>query len=136
MAGTSADFTIGEMSRRTGCKVETIRYYERIGIMPKPPRNPGNHRVYGAEHVKRLAFVRRSRELGFSLGEVRALLALVDGGIATCAEVRCLTLTHLADIREKMRDLSRLEATLTEISDRCSGEQIPDCPILDALWSE
>jgi MerR family mercuric resistance operon transcriptional regulator len=75
---------IGELSRRTRCNIETIRYYERIGLMPAPPRR-GRYRSYGAEHVGRLGFVRRARELGFTLDEVRALLRLASGGEASCA---------------------------------------------------
>jgi MerR family mercuric resistance operon transcriptional regulator len=94
---------IGALSRRTGCKVETIRYYERIGLLPPPPRSAGGQRHYGKDGLKRLTFIRRSRELGFSLKEVRGLLRLVDGGGYTCAEVRAITLDHLAEVRQDRR---------------------------------
>ena len=93
--------TIGGLSKRTGVHLETVRYYEAIGIMPKPPRTPVGHRRYDLAHLKRLTFVKRSRELGFTLKEIRALLALVDGGDYTCAEVHDLTVSHLHDVREK-----------------------------------
>src|SRR5262245_16891453 len=84
--------TIGALSKRTRVNVETIRFYERIGILPKPPRSAGGHRIYGDHELMRLGFVRRGRELGFSLDEVRGLLSLVDGGRFTCAEVKAITL--------------------------------------------
>ena len=79
--------TRGALAARTGCNIETIRYYERIGLLPPPPRSAGGHRLYGRDLVKRLTFVRRSRDLGFTLKEIRELLRLVDGGTYTCGEV-------------------------------------------------
>lgn len=130
------NFGIGALSEKTGVNIETIRYYERIGVMPKPPRNSAGHRVYDQEFLKRLGFIKRSRELGFTLDEVRALLRLVDGGDYTCDEVRALTLLHRTDIRTKIKDLQRLEDTLTEISDKCRGGNVPHCPIIEALYGE
>jgi MerR family mercuric resistance operon transcriptional regulator len=126
---------IGALSSRTGVNIETIRFYERIGILPRPPRSPGGHRVYDEDHLKRLSFVRRSRELGFSLDEVRGLLQLVDGGEYTCAEVKAITLGHLADIRRKIADLRRLERTLAELAGKCRGTRVPDCPVVETLFS-
>jgi MerR family transcriptional regulator, mercuric resistance operon regulatory protein len=125
--------TIGALSKRTGVNIETIRFYERVGILPKPPRSAGGHRIYGQDQLMRLSFVRRSRELGFSLDEVRGLLQLVDGGRCTCAEVKAITLDHLADIRRKIADLRRLEHTLAEVAARCRGGRVPDCPVIEAL---
>src|SRR5882757_9607973 len=99
---------IGELSRRTGCNIETIRYYERIGLMPAPPRR-GRYRSYGGEDVGRLGFVRRARELGFTLDDVRALLGLAAGGAAACADVRDLAASHLVDVRARIADLKRME---------------------------
>jgi MerR family mercuric resistance operon transcriptional regulator len=90
---------IGELSKRTGCNIETIRYYERIGLLPTPPRR-GRYRSYEPSHVATLRFVRRSRELGFKLEEVRALLALASGGGASCADVRALAGGHLQDVKD------------------------------------
>ena len=126
---------IGELSRRTGVNIETIRYYERIGIMPNPPRTEGGQRVYGESHMKRLTFVRRGRELGFSLDDIRALLGLVDGGEFTCGEVKDLTVAHIGDIRRKIADLRRMEKVLKEIASKCDGGDVPDCPILEVLSS-
>ena len=126
--------TIGGLSKQTGCNIETIRYYERIGILLKPPRTEGGHRLYDREHIKRLVFVRRSRELGFSLDEVRTLLRLVDGKRYTCQEVQSIMDNHLQDIKKKISDLRRLQKTLGEISSQCEGGLVPDCPIIDALF--
>ena len=127
-------FTIGALSKGTGCNIETIRYYERIGLMPKPPRSPGGHRLYEEDHLRRLTFIRRSRELGFTLEEVRGLLRLVDGGSYTCAEVKTLTLDHAAEVRRKVADLRKLERVLKEMAAECDGGEIPECPIIDTLY--
>ena len=126
--------SIGALSRRTGVNIETIRFYERIGILAKPPRSAAGHRIYGQAQLMRLGFVRRSRELGFSLDEVRRLLQLVDGGRYTCAEVKAITLDHLAEIRRKIADLRRLEHTLASVASRCRGGKVPDCPVIEALF--
>jgi MerR family mercuric resistance operon transcriptional regulator len=131
----SAELTIGALSKETGCNIETIRYYERIGLMPRAPRTSGGHRLYDRERLKRLIFIRRSRELGFTLEEVRTLLKLVDGGRYTCAEVRTITIDHLGVVRRKIADLKRLERTLGDIVSRCKGGRVPECPIVDALFA-
>jgi MerR family mercuric resistance operon transcriptional regulator len=130
---TPTSYAIGTLSKHTGVNIETIRYYERIGIMPRPPRTAGGQRIYDSSHFKRLAFIRRSRELGFSLDEIRALLRLVDGGDYTCGEVREMTLAHIADIRRKIGDLRRMEVVLKDMAAKCDGGDVPECPILDAL---
>ena len=127
---------IGEMSRKTGVNIETIRYYERIGIMPNPVRTQGGHRAYDAGQLKRLDFIRRSRELGFSLGEIRALLDLVDTGTYTCAEVHQMTTAHLANVRKKISDLRRMERVLKEMAAECSRGYVPECPIIDKLLEQ
>lgn len=123
---------IGELSRRTGCNIETIRYYERIGLMPAPPRR-GRYRSYGADDVGRLGFVRRARELGFTLDEVRALLGLAGGGHASCAEVRNLAASHLKDVRTRIADLKRMERVLADSVRACDAGQDPGCPLIEAL---
>lgn len=125
---------IGSLSKQTGCNIETIRYYEREGLLPEPPRSEGGHRQYDDTHLKRLTFIRRSRELGFTLQEVRGLLRIVDGEHYTCAEVKTVTLDHLADIRGKLADLKKLEKVLKELAAQCAGDQTPDCPIVEALF--
>lgn len=125
--------TIGEFSRRTGGNIETIRYYERIGLLPVPDR-AGRYRRYGATDVGRLVFVRRARELGFTLDEVRTLLKLseTDGGTA-CADVRDLAASHLDEVKAKITDLQAMERTLTEAVRRCDAGEVPGCPLIDAL---
>ena len=125
--------TRGVIAARTGVNIETVRYYERIGLLPEPPRSEGGHRLYTEDLLRRLNFIRRCRELGFPVQEVRALLSLVDGGDYSCGEVRELTLRHLEDVRAKIADLRRLERTLAEVSSQCEGGAVPDCPIIDAL---
>jgi MerR family mercuric resistance operon transcriptional regulator len=126
---------IGELSRRTGCNIETIRYYERIGLMPAPPRR-GRYRSYGGGDVVRLGFVRRARELGFTFNEVRALLGLAAGGDATCAEVRDLATVHLKDVRARIADLKRMERVLADSVRACDAGQEPGCPLIDTLYAE
>lgn len=126
--------SIGKLSKQSGVNIETIRYYEKIGVMPAPGRSAGGFRIYEPDHLKRLSFVRRSRQLGFSLDEIRNLLRLVDGHGHTCAEVHALMLSHLAEIRRKIRDLRRLQRAMAEMAARCSGESVPECPIVDALF--
>lgn len=126
------DFSIGELSRRASVNIETIRYYERVGLLPAPPRTEGGHRSYAEDHLKRLIFIRRSRELGFTLDEIRNLLGLVEGGY-TCGEVQETALMHLKDIRHKIADLRRMERTLAETAARCEGGNTPECPIMYVL---
>jgi MerR family mercuric resistance operon transcriptional regulator len=131
--GTPPHVGIGALSEQTGVKIETIRYYEREGLLPSPPRTSGGHRSYSEDHLKRLTFIRRSRELGFSMAEIRELLALVDGGSYTCGEIKALTLDHAQSVRSKITDLQRMEKMLVEIASGCAGGTVPDCPIIDAL---
>lgn len=128
------EFSIGELSRRTAVNVETIRYYEKIRLLPPPPRTGGGHRLYLEAHLKRLIFIRRSRELGFTLDAIRNLLGLVEGG-HTCGEVKDAALRHVKDVRSKIVDLRKMERTLSETAARCEGGTAPDCPILDALFA-
>jgi MerR family transcriptional regulator, mercuric resistance operon regulatory protein len=129
------EFGIGDLSQRTAVHIETIRYYERIGLLPSPPRTEGGHRLYSGAHLKRLVFIRRSRELGFTLDEIRNLFGLVEGGHA-CSDVQEAALTHLKNIRRKIADLRRMERTLADTAARCEGGSAPDCPIIDVLSRE
>lgn len=125
---------IGALAKAADCKIETIRYYEKIGLIPEPTRTGSGYREYEDGHMRRLVFVRRSRELGFTIEEIRALLDLVDGGDYTCCEVQSLTMAHLESIREKIADLKKLEKTLAKIASQCSGDEVPECPVIDALF--
>ncbi len=125
----------GALAKRSRCNIETIRYFEKIGLMTDPDRTEGGHRLYRPEHQARLAFILRGRQLGFSIDELRSLLSLVDSGRYTCGEVLTLTQKHLSIVREKIADLRRLETTLAKVAGECAGGQTPDCPIIDALQS-
>lgn len=127
------DLPIGELSRLSGVKNETIRYYEQIKMLAPPPRTAGGRRVYGLTDLRILVFIRRSRELGFSLDEIRALLRLGGPEKATCREVREIATHHLEDIRTKLADLKKLERLLATTVAKCSGSTAPDCPVLDIL---
>ncbi|TVR83830.1 MAG: MerR family transcriptional regulator [Rhodospirillales bacterium] len=126
---------IGWLARASGCRVETVRYYERIGLLPKPPRTAGGHRMYDSDHLRRLAFIRRSRELGFGLPEVRELLALADDRSAPCDTVHALAERHLAAIRARLADLRRMQRELAVMAATCRTGRVPECRILDALSS-
>ena len=126
-------FTRGDLARATGCNIETIRYYEKTGLLPDPPRTDAGYRVYSAAHATRLRFILRARELGFSMEDIRGLLGLGDGTAPTCAEVKERTERHLADVRAKIADLRRIEKVLSVTAARCSGEDVPDCPVLETL---
>lgn len=128
------ELSIGALSKQSGVNIETIRYYEKIGVMPVSPRSASGYRIYGPDHLKRLSFVRRGRELGFSLDELRGLLRLVDGHAYSCAEVHDLTLEHLSEIRRKIADLRRLQRVMADMAAQCTRNRIPDCPIIDALF--
>ena len=125
--------SIGELAKATGTKVVTIRYYEKIGLLPEPPRTSGNYRAYDAGHRERLRFIRRCRDLGFTLEQVRELLDLSKRSDKDCAAVDRLALDHLAEIERKIADLRRLEKELQRLSDCCQGGRIGDCRIIEAL---
>lgn len=135
-ARKTAPLTRKRLATAAGCNLETVRYYESAGLMPEPVRGANGYRLYGADDVRRLGFILRARRLGLTIEDVRGLLALVDGHRVTCAEVREATLAHLASVRGRIADLTRLERTLADVSSRCSGEAVPDCPVIDALMGE
>ena len=131
------DIRIGKLSQLTGCNIETVRYYERVGLLPRPSRSASRYRLYDADDVRRLTFVRRARELGFTLDEVRALLALsADQTEDTCAEVRHVAAGHLADVRAKIADLRAIEGVLEDAVRRCDAGELSGCPVIDALSAE
>jgi MerR family mercuric resistance operon transcriptional regulator len=128
-------FAIGELSRRTGCNIETIRYYERIGLLPHPRRS-GRYRNYHPADAERLAFIRRARELGFTLDEVRALLVLAEGGAGSCLEARTLAMAHLGDVRSRISDLRRMERTLAAHVRACDAGDNVACPMIQSLRAQ
>jgi len=127
-------FSIGELSRQADVKVVTIRYYEQIGLLPRCERTPGNYRVYSHTHLERLSFVRRCRDLGFTLEQVRELLHLSTTTARTCADVCDLATEHLKDVEARIDDLQRLASELRQISESCNGKRsLLDCRIMAAL---
>ena len=135
MDGT-ARLAIGRLAKATGTNVETIRYYERMGLWSAPPRSEGGYRLYGTEHHKRLNFIRHARLLGFSIAEVRTLLRLADERRRPCAEVRVVAETHLADVRNKIADLRTMERVLKDTVARCAIGTGSHCPLIDALYRD
>lgn len=130
----SAELQIGELSRRTGCNIETIRYYERIALLPKPARSVRRYRLYETDHVRRLVFIRRARELGFTLDAVRALVKLSESdGQGVRVDVREVAESHLAEVRTKIANLQVMERVLAEAVQCCTAGQTVGCPIIDAL---
>jgi len=124
----------GELARRAGCHPESIRFWEREGLLPAPPRTASGHRLYGPEHLRRLRFLVRARALGFTLDEIRGLLALVDGRDWSCAAVRERTRAHLADVERRLADLARMRDTLADLVARCRGGETPDCAVIETLF--
>jgi MerR family mercuric resistance operon transcriptional regulator len=131
---------IGALARQTGTNVETIRFYERIGLLPAPGRSAGGYRLYQMDHLKRLNFVRRARALGFSIPEVRTLLRLADERRRPCAEVRIVAEGHLRDVLAKIADLRAMKRVLEETVARCADGTGIHCPVIEALsdgkWSD
>ncbi len=125
--------TIGEVARATGTQAETIRYYERIGLLPAPPRTVARYRIYGRSDVNRLAFVKRSRDLGFTIEQVRVLLALASDVGRDCKEVDAIARHHLTDVESKIGDLQRLARELRHLISQCQGGSISECRIIEAL---
>lgn len=126
--------TIGDLSKSSGVKVVTIRYYEQAGLLPSPPRTEGNYRSYSAEHLQKLQFIRRLRDLGFTLEQVRDLLRLASDRNQACDDVDRLTREHLLTVEAKIRDLQSLASELRRLSRFCQGGvQIANCRIIEAL---
>lgn len=125
-----------ELARRTGSNLETVRYYEKVGLLPEPPRTAAGYRSYDIMHERRLRFVLRARELGFSLEEIRGLLRLVDERDQPCAEARDVAAVHLADVRAKIADLKRMERVLKDVVAQCGDGTLPECPLIETLFGE
>jgi DNA-binding transcriptional MerR regulator len=125
---------IGPLAERTGVRVETIRYYEQVGLLPPPERSQGNQRRYGRAHVERLAFIKHARDLGFPVGGIRALLRLSDNPSMACDEAHAIAVAHLDDVRHKIARLRSLETELARIASTCSGGVTAcDCAVIEAL---
>ena len=128
--------TIGQLGKATGTNVETIRYYERIGLLPKPVRTNGNYRSYGGAELGRLSFIRRARDLGFPLDQVRALLALSDDRSNDCSNIDRMAQQHLGEVERKIADLVALRRELKAVISSCGGGKVADCRIVEALAPE
>lgn len=124
---------ISEAAASSGCHLETIRYYERMGLMPKPHRTSSGYREYSGDEVDRLRFITRSRDLGFSLDEIRSLLRLESDATLSCGEIDTIAREHLADIRSKIRELNRIAQELDRTIGACSGGARGQCSILATL---
>ena len=129
--------TIGEVAKRAAVHIETLRYYERQGLMARPPRSRSNYRLYPAETVRRVQFIKRAQQLGFSLKEIQELLALRAAPQAQCADVRERALAKIHEIEHKVRTLQAMHTALTTLVAACAGQgSITDCPILESLDAE
>lgn len=129
----TTSFSIGQLASAAQTPPATIRYYEKIGLLSQPLRTDGNYRQYGTEDLNRLAFVRRAREIGFTIDQVRTLLAFSDQRDADCCTVTAMTSEHLRAVEEKIADLLVLKDQLTGLLVSCQGGPVADCRITDAL---
>ena len=127
------EFMIGELAKRTSCKVPTIRYYEQVGIMPLATRATNNRRIYNQKHVERLSFICHCRELGFSLNKIRELLELADQPSRPCIEVDIIARNHLREIKQKIKSLTVLKSELNRMISNCEGATVSDCRIIKVL---
>ncbi|WP_234729553.1 MerR family transcriptional regulator [Acidocella facilis] len=127
---------IGVLARRTRCNIETIRFYEKIGVLPPPRRTESGRRVYGQYLVQRLTFVRRTRELGFTLEDVRALLKLADARDVPCSEVKHMAIVHRDDIKAKIADLQTMQKVLDTLIGQCQAGDQPGCPLIETLFRQ
>lgn len=125
--------SIGDLAQAVGTTVETIRYYERTGLLAAPPRTQGGYRVYSDAHLARLSFVRRARDLGFSIEQIRALLALADQKDRSCEAVDAIAREHLAEVRRKLADLAALRRELESLIGQCGQGTVAECRIIEAL---
>lgn len=125
--------TIGMLAAATGVKITTIRYYERAGLMVSPPRSAGGHRNYTNVHRRRLLFIRKARQLEFSIQDIRSLLLLAEPAGPSCREVQRVAAAHLQELRRKISALAKLEALLAGAVAHCSGNASPRCPVLELL---
>ena len=125
--------SIGEMSRQSGCKVQTIRYYEQIGLMPAPGRSAGNQRLYDPGHLDRLGFIRHGRELGFSLPAIRELLSLGDAPGTSCEAADAIARAQLGQVESRIARLQALRRELARMVAECAGGRIADCRVIEVL---
>lgn len=135
MATLPTTYSRGQLASATGVKGETIRYYEKCGLLQAPARSAGGHRMYSEDYVRRTHFIRRCRELGFAIGEIDGLLGLAGTEGESCAQVQQATATHLADVQAKIKDLKKMERSLKDLVKQCEQNTSPDCPMLETLFA-
>lgn len=124
---------IGDLAKRTGTKINTIRFYEQIGLMPEASRTSGGRRTYGQSEVRQLGFIRHARELGFSIEEIRSLIALAANPDHDCEEATAIALRHLVSVENRIARLEALRDALTEATRSCDGGRIADCRVIEAI---
>lgn len=125
--------TIGRVAKAASCKVQTIRYYEQIGLLPQPARSEGNQRLYGQSDIDRLQFIRHARELGFPLDAIRALLSLADSPDQSCAAADAIARVQLDAVEQRIVRLQALKAELERMLEQCRGGKIADCRVIEVL---
>lgn len=133
MSEDTPTFPIGELARRAGSKVQTIRYYESIGLLPEPARSAGNQRIYGQGQLDRLAFIKHARDFGFPLEAIRELLDMSDRPAASCAEADTICRHHLTEVRRRIGRLQALEGELERMLESCSHGTVADCRVINVL---
>ncbi|HHS99944.1 MAG TPA: MerR family transcriptional regulator [Thiomicrospira sp.] len=126
-------FSIGQIANACQCKVQTLRYYEEVGLIPKPERNAGNQRIYNANQLKRVKFIRHSRQLGFSLEQIRQILALTDNPNQPCDKVNDIAKSHLDEVSHKIKCLQDLQSELQRMVSECSANRVADCRVVEIL---
>lgn len=133
MAISAREMTIGQLAKDTDTKVQTIRYYEQIGLLPEPTRTAGNQRRYGQTQRQRLAFIRHARALGFPLDDIRGLLGLADEPDRPCSEADEIAQHHLAEVNKRIERLSSLKTELERMVDQCAGGKVENCRVIEVL---
>ncbi|SDD95489.1 MerR family transcriptional regulator [Belnapia rosea] len=131
--GTKSILTIGTLAKATGTNIETIRWYEKVGLLEAPDRTPGNYRAYTAAHLSRLSFIRRARDLGFSLDQIRTLLGIAEQQDQSCEAIDAIARGHLVDVNQKIAALQALGRELDSVIGQCRHGRVAECRIIEAL---
>lgn len=135
MTMPATTYSRGQLAKLTAVKAETIRYYEKCGLLKAPARSSGGHRIYSEQHAGQLRFIRRCRELGFAINDIGGLLSLSSAEGESCQQAQQATTAHLSDVQEKIKDLKKMEKTLKGLIKQCEGNTAPNCPMIETLFS-